>query len=478
MADILDGQDHRCSPKCIEDEVALLRKCDIDDVKHFETGGLFSSRCSPFKVPMLVGFKRLVSSDKVHYVSPCSKVLAKTKQIRKYLKETQSKLTIEQFSFELKMSFELKSVDSEVVISNDISNGEEAFAIPCTNSVNQDKLETSFVYRASRVPGGNVDLNQDFRSCCDCEDGCSNPLKCQCLQLTRTDFLELDNVVLPSNPSAEMYGYDDRRRTFLHVTGIYECNDSCTCSRTCNNRLVQNGITCHLEVFMTENRGWGVRTLHDIPAASFVCNYQGEIMSSEEADKIGPVRGDEYFTALFYQSLATKKAGFEDGVSSIELSSVGSVSEESSDEGDKTLFSVLNGVDARDMIQAKEPNQNVSKKRKLSFDENDAVLKRPNFGSILDSKSLSVADCLKAEPHVLDAKVFGNVGKYLNHSCNPNCILLSTFVDTHDFRFPWYSFFTIDYIPAGTELTWDYLYEKGSEKFDCLCEHCQTKNST
>jgi histone-lysine N-methyltransferase SETDB1 len=31
-------------------------------------------------------------------------------------------------------------------------------------------------------------------------------------------------------------------------------------------------------------------------------------------------------------------------------------------------------------------------------------------------------------------------------------------VDTHDLRFPWVAFFTLQHITAGTELCWDYAY--------------------
>ena len=41
----------------------------------------------------------------------------------------------------------------------------------------------------------------------------------------------------------------------------------------------------------------------------------------------------------------------------------------------------------------------------------------------------------------LDAKKKGNIGRYLNHSCEPNCFVQNVFVDTHDLRFPWVSLF-------------------------------------
>ena len=75
--------------------------------------------------------------------------------------------------------------------------------------------------------------------------------------------------------------------------------------------------------------------------------------------------------------------------------------------------------------------------------------------------------------YIMDAKTRGNIGRYLNHSCCPNTFVQNVFVDTHDLRFPWISFFALHYIKAGTELTWDYSYDIGSvpgKKMKCHCE--------
>ena len=53
---------------------------------------------------------------------------------------------------------------------------------------------------------------------------------------------------------------------------IFECNRACQCHRTsCNNRLVQHGITCRLVLFRIENKGWGVRASQPISKGSYVC---------------------------------------------------------------------------------------------------------------------------------------------------------------------------------------------------------------
>lgn len=44
----------------------------------------------------------------------------------------------------------------------------------------------------------------------------------------------------------------------------------------CTNRLVQHGLQVRLQLFKTQNKGWGIRCLDDIAKGSFVCIYAGE----------------------------------------------------------------------------------------------------------------------------------------------------------------------------------------------------------
>ena len=80
--------------------------------------------------------------------------------------------------------------------------------------------------------------------------------------------------------------------------------------------------------------------------------------------------------------------------------------------------------------------------------------------------------------YIMDAKVIGNIGRYLNHSCAPNVFVQNCFVDTHDLRFPWVAFFAQCHIPAGQELCWDYAYivdqVQGKEIYcQCGSEMCR-----
>lgn len=87
-------------------------------------------------------------------------------------------------------------------------------------------------------------------------------------------------------------------------TPIYECNKRCTCDMSCSNRVVQRGTNTQLCIFRTDNgRGWGVRTLRAIKKGTFVTQYVGEVISSEEAEKRGKqydVTGRTYLFDLDY----------------------------------------------------------------------------------------------------------------------------------------------------------------------------------
>ncbi|CAL5427339.1 unnamed protein product [Camellia sinensis] len=64
---------------------------------------------------------------------------------------------------------------------------------------------------------------------------------------------------------------------------IKECWWKCGCSKQCGNQVVQHGISCNLQVFMTPGgKGWGLRTLEDLPKGAFVCEYVGEILTNTE----------------------------------------------------------------------------------------------------------------------------------------------------------------------------------------------------
>ncbi|KAJ7515986.1 hypothetical protein O6H91_22G037200 [Diphasiastrum complanatum] len=61
----------------------------------------------------------------------------------------------------------------------------------------------------------------------------------------------------------------------------------------------------------------------------------------------------------------------------------------------------------------------------------------------------------------IDASNYGNVGRFINHSCSPNLFAQCVLFDHHDVRIPHIMLFAMENIPPLTELTYDYGYTVG-----------------
>lgn len=59
----------------------------------------------------------------------------------------------------------------------------------------------------------------------------------------------------------------------------------------------------------------------------------------------------------------------------------------------------------------------------------------------------------EATMYTIDAMTSGNIGRFVNHSCDSNMFVQNIFVDTHDLRFLWICFFAGRNIDAGSKLT-------------------------
>ncbi|XP_066465297.1 histone-lysine N-methyltransferase SETDB1 isoform X2 [Eleutherodactylus coqui] len=648
---------------------------------------------NPLLIPLLYDFRRMTARRRVNrkmgfhvlYKGPCGLSLRTMPEIERFLFETHcDKLFLEMFCLDPYVFVDRKfQPQKPFYYIPDITYGKEDVPLSCVNEI--DRTPPPQVdYSKERIPGRGVFINTglDFLVGCDCTDGCRDRSRCACHQLT------IDAT--GCTPGAQVNtaaGYTHKRLEECLPTGVYECNRRCKCSKNlCNNRLVQHGLQVRLQLFKTQNKGWGIRCLDDIAKGSFVCIYAGKILTDDFADKEGLEMGDEYFANLDHiESVENYKEGYESDVkSSSDSSGVDlkedeeerSVSEEqeesnedSSDDNfgkneDITTSSVWrsyatrrqtrgqkeNGTSetaSKDSALARQTSQEentdcklpeetsknkvaswlssntmtetymdsdsrsslklgdvpdagklpkkeehgkdtneagkpsghgesnrvygynptpahpqgirrpVSKtsmhqnRRQSNPQTNDEVLtlssssesgdgsKKPaaqtnandsddiqtiSSGSDVDEDKKNVSFrtggpavkrqvavkstrgfALKStygitvKPnmpsadrgeggqgrrttrqfydgeescYIIDAKLEGNLGRYLNHSCSPNLFVQNVFVDTHDLRFPWVAFFASKRIRAGTELTWDYNYEVGSvegKKLLCCC---------
>ncbi|XP_077519248.1 histone-lysine N-methyltransferase eggless-like isoform X2 [Amblyomma americanum] len=547
---------HECSPSCVAGD-------DPDAHKGK----------NPLAIPSFYGWERQIlkqskkSKRRVQYTAPCGRRLRNIEEVAHFLRLCKSLLTVDLFCFDSLVSTfcEFKPEIINTCIE-DLTYGKEQVIVPCVNSV--DDTYPAFVeYSSERYAGKGVNLNLDeeFLCGCDCEDDCQDREKCSCQQLT---VAATEALASGRNPDA---GYHHRRLLEPHVTGVYECNSQCHCSRRCFNRVVQNGLRSRLQVFKTEKRGWGIRCLDDLPQGSFICVYSGQLLTEQAANEDGNQYGDEYLAELDHIEVVEKqKEGYEsdvvgasdeedtdesvdeedirEGVSDSDYDSgaadvprqpssrlckqrVESLADDSSDSNkaneDEDGDSGSSDGSQKPSKKSKEEN-NAKDKAKEGLPEKSACRKSSDTKSTKDNKPCDQtagednqpgtksenAKALKkqkkqtgdknmvkakvgtvdgptegTEPqpprlpstrsffneeycYIMDAKNCGNIGRYLNHSCSPNVFVQNVFVDTHDLRFPWVSFFAARYIRAGVELTWDYNYDVGSVPERVMYCHC------
>uniref|UniRef100_A0A8C7XN99 Euchromatic histone-lysine N-methyltransferase 1a n=1 Tax=Oryzias sinensis TaxID=183150 RepID=A0A8C7XN99_9TELE len=252
----------------------------------------------------------------------------------------------------------------ERLLCRDISRGYEAVPITCVNGVDSEPCPDNFKYVPDSCVTSPLNIDNDITRLqhCSCADDCSSS-SCMCAQLSLRCWYDSDGR-LPLDFCQ------------FEPPVLFECNHSCSCWRSCRNRVVQNGLRVRLQLFRTEKMGWGVRALQDVPQGAFVCEYVGEIIRDTEADKR---------------------------------------------ESDSFLFTLDNKV---------------------------------------------------GDAHCIDAKSFGNIGRFLNHLCEPNLLAVRVFTTHQDLRFPRIAFFSSRPIRAGEQIGIDYgenYWRVKSKYFSCQC---------
>lgn len=201
---------------------------------------------------------------------------------------------------------------------NDLSRGFELIPIPIVNQSNSKALPSSFFYIDKSRPYEKAFVNLaisrigDDDCCPSCYKDClSAPHLCACVRETGGEFgYTIDGCLRQRyiNKYSKIKRGDITEKTHYCETGFHcpierqkneenpaackghfvrdfvkECSSKCGCSKQCGNRVVQRGITRRLEVFMTpEGKGWGIRTLEELPVGAFVFEYVGEILTNSE----------------------------------------------------------------------------------------------------------------------------------------------------------------------------------------------------
>ncbi|XP_015108514.1 histone-lysine N-methyltransferase EHMT1 [Diachasma alloeum] len=251
------------------------------------------------------------------------------------------------------------------ILTNDISRGKETNPIQCVNGFDAEDKPTDFIYVTENCFTSNIHVDRTITSLqsCRCEDNCSSE-KCLCGNISLRCWYDEEGKLIPE------FNYADPPM-------LFECNQACDCNRiTCNNRVVQHGLTQRFQLFRTKGKGWGLKTLRPIPKGAYVCEYIGEIISDSEADHR---------------------------------------------EDDSYLFD----LDNRD-----------------------------------------------GETYCIDARRYGNLARFINHSCAPNLLPVRVFVEHQDLHFPRIAFFANRDIAADEELGFDYgekFWIIKYKSFTCTC---------
>ncbi|XP_020035657.1 histone-lysine N-methyltransferase SETMAR isoform X1 [Castor canadensis] len=202
-------------------------------------------------------------------------------------------------------------------------------------------------------PGADIDPTQITFPGCICVKTPCFPGTCSCV---RHDENYDDNMCLRDTGLEAKY-----------AKPVFECNVLCQCSDHCRNRVVQKGLQFHLQVFQTDKKGWGLRTLEFIPKGRYVCEYAGEVLGFSE-------------------------------------------------------------VQRRINLQT-------------TYDSNYIIALREHVynGQVMET--------------FVDPTYVGNVGRFLNHSCEPNLLMIPVRIDS---MVPKLALFAAKDILPGEELSYDY----------------------
>ncbi|XP_057872607.1 histone-lysine N-methyltransferase SUVR5 isoform X1 [Cryptomeria japonica] len=296
-----------------------------------------------------------------------------------------------------------------LVICEDLSFGKEATSIPCVidedlvdpstyalfkegNDLIIKKYMQNFCYITERLldPSLGLDTKSSQLGCTCTQPQCS-PESCDHVYLFDNDNDDAEDIY-----GQRMHGrfpYDSKGRIILEEGYlVYECNSMCSCYKECPNRVLQKGVQVKIEVYKTKQKGWAVRAVQTILRGTFICEYLGEVLNDQEANK----RGERY-----------------------------------DNEGCSYLYDIDAHIDASDL--------------------GDGV-----------------------QPYVIDATKYGNVARFINHSCSPNLVNYQVLVESMDCQLAHIGLYASRDIAIGEELAYDYRYKLLPGK-GCPC-HCGASN--
>ncbi|XWS45352.1 hypothetical protein CRYUN_Cryun15aG0129500 [Craigia yunnanensis] len=293
------------------------------------------------------------------------------------------------------------------VLCDDLSFGKESVPVACVvdeglsdslyisgDSSNDQKARSSmpwenFTYVTKSLLDQSLDLDaESLQLGCTCSNSTCYPETCDHVYLFDNDYEDARDIY--GKHMRGRFPYDDKGRIILEEGYlVYECNHMCSCNRACPNRILQNGVRVKLQVFKTENKGWGVRAGEPILSGTFVCEYIGEILDEQEANN------------------------------------------------------------------------------RLTRYDRDGCDYMYNVDSHINDMSRLIEGQVR---YVIDATKYGNVSRFINHSCSPNLVNHQVLVDSMDCHRAHIGLYASQDIAMGEELTFDNRYELlPGQGYPCQC---------
>ena len=289
---------------------------------------------------------------------------------------------------------------------------------------NMISSQVSQYYKKAEEEFMNEDI--DFKIACNCKGSCNKD--CVCARFNKQYLKDNPPYKLTKNSNnSKVLRKEINQDNIKPFSHIFECSQLCSCKKDlCNYQLLGwdglkliNDNDLIVKRYKKKFKGsteeivmWGLMTNRRIPINTLVIEYLGEIITKGEADKRGK----------FYDTL-----------------------------GKNYLFDLTMAVEYKgdDKFGAIFCIDNYMKHRKLE-----------------EKKKL-----LQDFPLCIDGYYYGNLSRFINHSCDPNLQVLSIHVDNREILLPRVVLFSTRDIEKGEELTFDYnCYPLSSDKeLKCAC---------
>eukprot|EP01134_Creolimax_fragrantissima_P006612 CFRG6612T1 len=327
---------------------------------------------------------------------------------------------------------------------HDLSRGLEHVRLPVSNTEDENVPTTKYINRLVGLNGTSL-KHLTYESGCECAGGICNTKSCACIRkwggthpgYTTFSQPESESNEIRNTVGSQRIGLEENKGNHPRFLCIYECGPACLCSSDCGNRLVQRGVQLSLETFMTAGKGWGVRSLQPISAGTFVCEYAGEVINTTESRR----RQHTTYDRLGLNYLLSVRE------------SVGGVLNKKSKRSRATNSYAAHN-DKRMKSSADHENGNANLGEKSS----NTVIYKYDIESDSGGESGSEVDESTPPSPIayrtnIDATFMGNIGRYINHSCQPNLI---KHIARHGLKVPSVALFSNRDLAVGEELTFSY----------------------